>query len=107
MAVRNKYDVDETLETPFSFKHFKRAVVYAKRHTKKMILAMSASMVSALSSMVYPLILQRAFDVVIPFEGLCPAGDFDSRNRADDSVEHCYDDDPFQNHDPRRAGYHL
>ena len=74
MAVRNKYDVDETLETPFSFKHFKRAAVYAKRHTKKMILAMSASMVSALSSMVYPLILQRAFDVVIPTKDYAQLG---------------------------------
>ena len=66
MATRNKYDVDETLETPFSFKHFKRAAVYAKRHTRKMVLAMLASMVAALSSLVYPMILQRAFDVVIP-----------------------------------------
>ena len=66
MAVRNKYDVDETLETPFSLKHFKRAAVYAKRHTRKMLLAMTASMVAALSSLVYPMILQRAFDVVIP-----------------------------------------
>lgn len=66
MATRNKYDVDETLETPFSLKHFKRAAVYAKRHTKRMVFAMLASMTSALSSLVYPMILQRAFDVVIP-----------------------------------------
>ena len=27
---RNKFDVDERLETPFDFKHFKRAMVYVK-----------------------------------------------------------------------------
>ena len=29
---RNKYDVDETLESPCSIKHFARAAVYAKKH---------------------------------------------------------------------------
>lgn len=66
MATRNKYDVDETLETPFSFKHFKRAAVYAKKHTKWMVIALIASVISALSSMLYPLILKHAFDVTIP-----------------------------------------
>ena len=61
MATRNKYDVDETLESPFNIKHFKRAAVYAKKHVKSMVLAMTASMISALSSMIYPLILQRYF----------------------------------------------
>ena len=89
MAVRNKYDVDETLETPFSFKHFKRAVVYAKRHTKKMILAMSASMVSALSSMVYPLILQRAFDAVSYTHLAIPVWKVSLRQEM--SVPNCFD----------------
>ena len=31
---RNKYDVDETLDSPFSFKHFSRSVKYIKRHAK-------------------------------------------------------------------------
>ncbi len=66
MAARNRYDVDETLQSAFSFKHFRRAIRYARRHTKRMILALAASMIAALSSLVYPLILQQAFDVVIP-----------------------------------------
>ena len=49
MAVRNKYDVDETLETPFSLKHFKRAAVYAKRHTRKMLLALSLIHISSIA----------------------------------------------------------
>lgn len=40
---RNKFDVDERLETPFDFKHFKRAMVYVKRYKWKMILALSLS----------------------------------------------------------------
>ena len=66
MATRNKYDVDETLESPFNIKHFKRAAVYAKKHSKLMIAALAASMVSALAAQVYPLILKYAFDVTIP-----------------------------------------
>jgi ATP-binding cassette subfamily B multidrug efflux pump len=66
MATRNKYDVDETLESPFNIKHFKRAAVYAKKHARWMALALTASMISALAAQVYPLILQRAFDFSIP-----------------------------------------
>ena len=32
---RNRFDIDETLETPFSFEHLKRAGVYIKKHKKK------------------------------------------------------------------------
>ncbi len=66
MATRNKYDVDETLESPFNIKHFKRAAVYAKKHARWMVLALTASMISALAAQVYPMILQRAFDYSIP-----------------------------------------
>ena len=45
---RNKFDVDERLETPFDFKHFKRAMVYVKRYKWKMILALSLSAISAI-----------------------------------------------------------
>ena len=63
---RNKYDVDETLETPFSFKHFTRAAVYAKKHARSMLLALLFSVISVISSLIYPLILERAFNVTIP-----------------------------------------
>ena len=45
---RNKFDVDERLETPFDFKHFKRAMVYVKRYKWKMILALSLSAICLL-----------------------------------------------------------
>ena len=37
---RNRFDVDERLETPFNIKHLLRAGVYIKRHSLKMILSL-------------------------------------------------------------------
>ena len=47
---RNKFDVDETLETPFNIKHLLRAGVYIGRHKKKMILSLVFSAISAACS---------------------------------------------------------
>lgn len=66
MAARNKYDIDETLETPFNIKHFARAAVYAKAHLPRIILALCCSMISSISALIFPLLLQRAFDITIP-----------------------------------------
>ena len=63
---RNKYDTDEVLTSSFNIKHFARAAVYAKKYAKMMILALTCSIISALSSLIYPLILQHAFNVTIP-----------------------------------------
>lgn len=63
---RNKFDVDETLETPFDFKHFKRAMVYVKRYKWKMILALSLSAISAIVALIGPLLTKEAVDVAIP-----------------------------------------
>ena len=46
---RNRFDVDETLETPFNIKHLLRAGVYIKRHKQKMILSLVFSAISAAS----------------------------------------------------------
>lgn len=63
---RNKFDVDERLETPFDFKHFKRAMVYVKRYKWKMILALSLSAISAVVALIGPLLTKEAVDVAIP-----------------------------------------
>ncbi len=63
---RNKYDVDEQLETPFDFKHLKRALVYVKKHRKKMIIALTFSALSVIVSLFAPLLTQYAVDVAIP-----------------------------------------
>lgn len=63
---RNKYDVDEQLETPFDFTHLKRSYVYIKKYQKKMIIALSLSILAAVSGLIGPLLTQRALDVTIP-----------------------------------------
>ena len=63
---RNKFDVDETLETPFDFSHFKRAMVYVKRYKWKMILALTLSAISAIVALIGPLLTKEAVDVAIP-----------------------------------------
>ncbi|MGN0697793.1 MAG: ABC transporter ATP-binding protein [Ruminiclostridium sp.] len=63
---RNKFDVDEKLETPFDFSHFKRAMVYVKRYKWKMILALSLSAISAVVALIGPLLTKEAVDIAIP-----------------------------------------
>ncbi len=63
---RNRYDIDEELETPFDFNHLKRSFVYIKKYKGKMILALVISIVAAISGLIGPLISQRALDVTIP-----------------------------------------
>lgn len=63
---RNKFDVDESLETPFSLKHFKRATVYLKDHVGAMVLTMVLALASSLISLTGPLILMDAMDNTIP-----------------------------------------
>lgn len=63
---RNKYDVDEQLETPFDFSHLKRSFVYIKRYRAKMLTALVLSILAAVSGLTGPLITQRALDKTIP-----------------------------------------
>ena len=63
---RNKYDVDEQLETPFDIRHFKRALVYVGKYKKQVIISMLLSVAAAVISLLAPLITQRALDVTIP-----------------------------------------
>ncbi|MFE4713269.1 ABC transporter ATP-binding protein [Paenibacillus sp. NPDC056722] len=63
---RNKFDVDENLESPFNIKHFRRAMVYIKRKKTPMIVAFVLSALSAAISLSAPLIMQHVIDVTIP-----------------------------------------
>lgn len=63
---RNKFDIDETLESPFSFKNLARAMVYIKKHAKKMITAFIISMFSAVIGLAAPLILGKTVDIAVP-----------------------------------------
>lgn len=63
---RNKFDIDEILESPFNFKHLKRVLIYAERYKNKMIYAFLINVVSILAGLVAPFITQYAVDVTIP-----------------------------------------
>lgn len=59
---RNKFDVDETLETPFDIRHLKRALVYVGRYKKKVALSLTLSAIAVVIGLLSPLIVQNAID---------------------------------------------
>ena len=63
---RNRFDVDETLETPFNIHHLLRAGVYIKRHKKKMLLSLLFSAISAVCSLIGPLLIKDAINIAVP-----------------------------------------
>lgn len=63
---RNRFDVDENLESPFDITHFRRALVYIKKQKKPMIIAFVLSALSAAIALAGPLIMQHVVDVTIP-----------------------------------------
>jgi ATP-binding cassette subfamily B multidrug efflux pump len=66
LAKRNKFDIDETLETPFDLQHFKRSLKYVKKHARTMLWAVSLSLLSSLFSLTTPIMAQRVLDVSVP-----------------------------------------
>ena len=67
---RNKFDVDETLESPFQAKHLKRTFDYIKRHRYKMLMALILSALASVSSMYIPKVTQQVLDDVVPNKNL-------------------------------------
>ncbi len=63
---RNKFDVDETLESPFSFAHLKRAFKYIKRHKWQMIAAFVLSALASIAGLFGPKIMQWVLDDAVP-----------------------------------------
>ncbi|CAM4490838.1 ABC transporter ATP-binding protein [Paenibacillus tarimensis] len=63
---RNKFDIDENLESPFDIRHFKRALVYIRQQKRAMIIALILSVLSAGIGLTAPLIMQHVVDVTIP-----------------------------------------
>ena len=63
---RNKFDVDETLESPFSFSHLKRAMQYIKRHKFKMLAALLLSALASVAGLFGPKIMQWTLEDAVP-----------------------------------------
>ena len=54
---RNKFDIDESLESPFNIQHLKRSFIYVKKYKWKMLLALGASLLSVIFSLFSPWLL--------------------------------------------------
>lgn len=63
---RNKFDVDEQLETPFDIRHLKRSLKYVARYKKRVAVALTLSAVSIIIGLMSPLIVKNAIDNYIP-----------------------------------------
>lgn len=63
---RNRFDVDEELESPFNFDNLKKVMVYVVRYKWSMIFALLLSAVGSVVGLTGPLLVQRALDVAIP-----------------------------------------
>ena len=64
--VRNKFNVDEELESPFNIKHLTRTFKYIGRYKGKLTLALFLSILSMLISLLVPLLTRYIVDDFIP-----------------------------------------
>ena len=71
---RNKFDVDERLETPFQWKHLKRAGAYIGKHKVQMILALLLSSLASIASLFIPKITDWVLDVAVPARDIAGIG---------------------------------
>ena len=63
---RNKFDVDEKLESPFQWSHLKMAGKYVGKHKYKMLLALVLSGIASISALYIPKITQWVLDEAVP-----------------------------------------
>ncbi len=63
---RNKYDVDETLDSEFNVAHLKRLLLYIRPHRKDMLLTIIIMLISSALGMTTPIILKMIMDDFLP-----------------------------------------
>lgn len=63
---RNKFDIDETLQTEFNFSHLKRLGSYIKPHRKQLILTILLTSIASVLGMLTPVFLKIFMDDYIP-----------------------------------------
>lgn len=59
---RNKFDVDEELETSFDIRHLKRLLVYTSKYKRKITAALILSVFGSVIGLISPLIVRNAID---------------------------------------------
>ncbi|WP_129731006.1 ABC transporter ATP-binding protein [Ectobacillus funiculus] len=63
---RNKFDVDEELETPFSLMHLKRLLVYIAPYKGKITLTVCIMLIASAANLIGPYLIKQAIDKEIP-----------------------------------------
>ncbi|MGG5252702.1 ABC transporter ATP-binding protein [Neobacillus sp. SM06] len=63
---RNKFDVDEELESPFRFIHLKRLFGYLTPYKKKLSLTVFIMLVASAANLIGPYLIKQAIDEKIP-----------------------------------------
>ncbi|HZK28453.1 MAG TPA: ABC transporter ATP-binding protein [Thermoclostridium sp.] len=63
---RNKFDVDESLETEFNIEHLKRLWAYIKPYKKDIILTLMMVILSSITVLTGPYLLRFAINILIP-----------------------------------------
>ena len=63
---RNRFDVDEDLETPFNIANLKNCMAYVNRYKGLMITALILSALGSVVGLTGPLLMQKAMDIAIP-----------------------------------------
>lgn len=65
---RNKYDIDEELETEFNIQHLKRLMKYIKPYRNEMLITVVLMILANSAALVAPYLIKRAIDTEIPAE---------------------------------------
>ena len=71
---RNKFDVDERLESPFQLKHLVRAGKYIGKYKVQMIMALILSSMASVASLCIPKITEWVLDVAVPAKDVAGIG---------------------------------
>ena len=66
---RNKFDIDETLETPFNFSYLKRVYGYMKRYKKGLLSGLVIILLCSLGATVGPALIKWAVDIITAYAG--------------------------------------
>ncbi|SKA84270.1 ATP-binding cassette, subfamily B [Clostridium sp. USBA 49] len=59
---RNKYDVDEDLETKFNLNHLKRILKYLKPYKKEILITLTLMFISSIAALLGPYLIKDAID---------------------------------------------
>ena len=63
---RNKFNVDEELETPFNIVHLKRLLNYVKPYKRKILLTVLIMIIASGANLIGPYLIKQAIDKEIP-----------------------------------------